>query len=284
MDSILLNSPAKINIGLNIINKRSDGFHNLETIFYPLNLFDELHFSKSDEFNFKSNDQNLTNDKSNLICRAIHLLENEFNLNLKVKVNLKKNIPIGAGLGGGSSNAASTLLAVAKLFELEIDKKQLVELALKLGSDVPYFLNPVPAFAELRGENIIPLDLNIDNYLLIVNPGIHISTKWAFGLIKPEQPKISLKSLLDKTRIDINELMRIAKNDFEKIVFDHFPEIREIKQNLLSFGALFSMMTGTGSTVWAMFDDKELAHQSELYFKGKNYFTFVQNPTLPHSQ
>ncbi|HCY77590.1 MAG TPA: 4-(cytidine 5'-diphospho)-2-C-methyl-D-erythritol kinase [Ignavibacteriales bacterium] len=278
MDNIVINSLAKINIGLNIISKRSDGYHNLETIFYPLNLFDEIRFTKSNEFIFKSNDEMLSNDRSNLICRAINLLENEFNLNLPVEVYLKKNIPIGAGLGGGSSNAASTLVAIPKLFEIAIDKYTLLELSLRLGSDVPYFLNPVPAFAESRGEKIIPLNFPIEKYILIVNPAIHISTKWAFGLIKPKQPVVSLKSLINKTRIDVDEVMLNAGNDFEKIVFDHFPEIMEIKQRLLEFGAIYSMMTGTGSTVWALFDNEESAHQSELYFKGKNYFTFMQDP------
>lgn len=278
MDNVVIKSLAKINIGLNIISKRSDGYHNLETIFYPLDLFDEIHFAKSNEFIFKSNDEKLSNDKSNLICRAINLLENEFNLNLPVEVYLKKNIPIGAGLGGGSSNAASTLIAFTTLFEIDTDKKTLLELSLRLGSDVPYFLNPVPAFAESRGESIFPLNFLIEKYILIVNPGIHISTKWAFGLIKPKQPDVSLKSLINKTRIDVDELMLNARNDFEKTVFDHFPEIMEIKQRLLEFGAIYSMMTGTGSTVWALFDDEESVYQSELYFKCKNYFTFVQNP------
>lgn len=276
MDEIIVQSPAKINIGLNIINKRDDGFHNLETIFYPINLFDEIRFSKSDKFTFNSNDENLNKEKTNLIIRAKELLENEFVTQLPVIIYLKKNIPIGAGLGGGSSNAASTLLSLTKLFNLELSKKNIMDLAIKLGSDVPFFLNPVPSFAESRGEKLFPINFRIKKYLLIVNPGIHIATKWAFSLITPKQSHICLKSLIDIPNIKIEDVMSIATNDFEEIVFKHYPEIKKIKEKMLYFGAKYSMMTGTGSTVWAMFDDEEAAYHTELFFKCKNYITFIQ--------
>mgnify|MGYP006314170107 FL=1 len=276
MDEIVVKSSAKINIGLNIISKRVDGFHNLETIFYPLNLFDEIRFTKSKYFSFNSNDENLNKETTNLIIRAKELLENEFGIPILVDVFLNKNIPIGAGLGGGSSNAASTLTSLIKLFNVKIGNDHLSNLALKLGSDVPYFLNPVPCFAESRGEILIPINLKLDKYLLVVNPGIHVATKWAFGLIKPKMPAYSLKSLISKSKIEIEEVMRLASNDFEKNVFEHFPEIKKIKEKMLHFGAKHCMMTGTGSTVWALFEDKEAAYQTELYFKCKNYFTFIQ--------
>jgi 4-diphosphocytidyl-2-C-methyl-D-erythritol kinase len=278
MNEIIVKSHAKINIGLNIINKRDDGFHNLETIFYPINLFDEIRFTKSDKFSFNSNDENLNKEKTNLIIKAKESLENHFDIQLPIKVFLEKHIPIGAGLGGGSSNAASTILALAKLFNLELDAETVGRLALNLGSDVPFFISPVSSFAESRGEVLTSINFKLDKYLLIVNPGIHVATKWAFGLIKPNQPKESLKSFIGKNELKIYEIMKIASNDFEKIVFEHFPEIKEIKEKMLHFGANYSMMTGTGSTVWAMFDDEEAAYQTELYFKCKNYFTFIQEP------
>ncbi len=278
MNEIVVKSPAKINIGLNIISKREDGFHNLETIFYPLNLFDEIRFAKSDKFSFTSNDNNLNKETTNLIIRAKELLENEFGIPLSVDVFLNKNIPIGAGLGGGSSNAASALNSLIKLFNIEIDKNHLSKLALKLGSDVPYFLNPVASFAESCGEVLFPINLLLHKYILIVNPGIHVATKWAFGLIKPKMPASSMKSLISKSKIEIEEVMRSASNDFEKIIFEHFPEIKEIKEKMSHFGAKYCMMTGTGSTIWAMFDEPEDAYQTELYFKYKNYFTFIQEP------
>lgn len=279
MENIILKSKAKINIGLNITSKRSDGFHNLETIFYPINLFDELTFNKASKFSFHCNDDNLNKEKTNLIIKAKEELENYFRMELPVEIYLKKNIPIGAGLGGGSSNAATTLLALIKLFNLKIETNDLNKIALNLGSDVPYFLNPVTAFAESRGEILTPINIKIKETLLVVNPGIHISTKWAFGFIKPKVPQVSLKSIIDKSEIDINDLKKIATNDFEEIVFKDYIQIKEIKEKMLQFGASFSMMTGTGSTVWGFFEDEEAAYQTELYFKCKNYFTFIQIPT-----
>ncbi|MBK7630047.1 MAG: 4-(cytidine 5'-diphospho)-2-C-methyl-D-erythritol kinase [Ignavibacteriales bacterium] len=282
MDEIVVKSPAKINIGLNIINKRDDGFHNLETIFYPLNLFDEIRFTKSDNFSFDSNDERLNKEPINLIIKAKEALENISGVTLPLKIYLNKNIPIGAGLGGGSSNAASTLLTITDLFNLDISKKVFLDLALKLGSDVPYFLNAVPSFAKSRGEILNPINLKLKQYLLIVNPGILIATKWAFSIITPRPPVASLETLINKSEIEIKDLISVARNDFEDIVFNQYPEIKRIKEKMLQFGASFSMMTGTGSTVWAMFDDEEAAYQTELYFKCKNYFTFIQEPILQH--
>lgn len=278
MDSFLIKSPAKVNIGLNIIRKRDDGFHDLETIFYPINLFDEISFRKSEEFSFKSNDDNLNKEKSNLIIKAKELLEDQLSIKLNVNILLNKSVPIGAGLGGGSSNAASTLIALNDIFNLNVEIKTLLKFALQLGSDVPYFINPVPSFAESRGEVLYSINFKLNKYLLIVNPGINVATKWAFGLIKPNRPKVSLKSFVDKSEITIDDIMKTASNDFEKVVFEHFSEIKEIKEKMINFGAVYSMMTGTGSTVWGMFDDEQAAYQTEFYFKSKNYFTFIQEP------
>lgn len=195
MNQLKVKSPAKINIGLNIIRKRDDGYHDLETIFYPLNIHDEITFARSDKFSFRSNDENLSQEKTNLIIKAKEELEKYSGTKINVEIILSKNIPIGAGLGGGSSNAAATLLAINKMYELNIEAEKLSYIALQLGSDVPYFLNPVPAFAESRGEIILPINLKIEKPILIVNPDIHISTKWEFNLIKPKLPEISLKSL-----------------------------------------------------------------------------------------
>ena len=277
MDSIVIKSPAKINIGLNILNKRDDGFHNIETIFYPIDLFDVITLKKSDKFSFTSNDDKLNQEKTNLIIKAKEILENYLNRKLDVNISLKKQIPIGAGLGGGSANAASMMLALNELFDLKIKSSTLSELAIKLGSDVPFFINPVPSFAESRGELLYPIKLKLNKILLIVNPGIHIATKWAFSLIRPDYPPKSLRSFIQRDDFTIDDIMKIASNDFEQIVFNHFPEIKEIKDKMLDFGADYSMMTGTGSTVWGMFESEEAAYQTELFFKCKNYFTFIQN-------
>jgi len=277
MDQIKVKSPAKINIGLNIIRKREDGFHDLETIFYPLDLYDEITITKSDKFSFTSNDELLNKESTNLIIKAKQELERVSGKTLNVNIELKKNIPIGAGLGGGSSNAAVTLKSLNSFLEpaLTEDLLELIsDVALKLGSDVPYFLNPVPAFAESRGEKIIPINLNIDKPILIVNPAIHISTKWAFGLIKPHKPEVSLKSLINYREISIDDLKQIAVNDFEEVVFAVHPEIKNIKEVMLQSGAILSMMTGTGSTVFGIFKNKKAAEEAALEFPNQ-YFTFV---------
>lgn len=274
MDRIKVKSPAKINLGLNIIKKRDDGFHDLETIFYPLNLYDEITFTKSDKFSFTSNDELLNTEPTNLIIKAKEELERVSGKKLNVKIELNKSIPIGAGLGGGSSNAAVTLNTLNNLFELYLDIELLSHIALKLGSDVPYFLNPVPAFAESRGEMILPINLRINKPILIINPGIHISTKWAFSLIKPHYPLVTLKSLAGRKELSIKDIIGIAVNDFEEIVFEDYAEIKNIRDVINQSGAIHSMMTGTGSTVFGIFENKKAAEETANKFP-KTYFRYI---------
>ena len=181
MDKIIVNSPAKINLGLNIVGKREDGFHNLETIFYPLKLSDKITFIKSDKFTFNTNNDFLKLENSNLIIKAKDLLQDESKINLDCDIYLEKNIPIGAGLGGGSSNAAFTLKALNKLFDLNLPIKKLRALALILGSDVPFFLYPVPSFATSRGEITKQISIKLKGYLVLVNPAFMLTQS---GLLK----------------------------------------------------------------------------------------------------
>jgi len=277
MENISINSPAKINIGLNVISKRKDGFHNLETIFYPLLLSDKLIISKADSFKFESNSEELFRLKENLILSAKEKLEQFTGRKFNVSIYLEKNIPIGAGLGGGSSNAASTLKALIKLFDINITNEKLREIALNLGSDVPFFLNPLPCFAESRGEIITPVHLSIPNPILIVNPGINISTKEAFENIKPKIPVKSLHTLIKKTSISVDDLKGIAKNDFETYIFNKYSVVKQIKEKLYESGAELAMMTGTGSTVFGIFTNLQKARWAESDFS-KKYFTYLNFP------
>lgn len=276
MQELSIKSFAKINLGLNIISKRDDGFHNLQTIFFPISLHDIITIKKSDRFAFTTNDINLLNDKNNLIIKAYQLLERFVGRELSCEIHLQKNIPIGAGLGGGSSNAANVLKALNELFSLEIGTVKLSGLALQLGSDVPLFLTKLPAYAESRGEILYPIKLEVKGFLLIVNPAIHISTRSTFSKIIPKLPEHSLKDLIKNNEIKFEELVKHATNDFEAIVFEEFPVIKNIKERMLQFGSVFSQMTGTGSTVFGFFDEEEQAHQAELFFKCKNYFTYLE--------
>ena len=277
MDKLIFNSPAKINIGLNILEKRNDGYHNLETIFYPLLLSDYITFQKSDKTTLTSNSKEIENLSSNLVIDSITLLQNFTKKEFEVKINLEKNIPIGAGLGGGSSNAATTLKAVNQLFNLNFDYTQLFKLALEIGSDVPYLLNPVPCFASSRGEVLTKINLYLGQPILIVNPGIHISTKWAFDNFKVENRNGKLSEVKTKKNVTLDDIKKIATNDFEEIVFKEYPDIKPIKDKLYNLGAEFSLMTGTGSTVFGIFSNLQKARFAQNEFE-KDYFTYLNFP------
>ena len=277
MDKLIFNSPAKINIGLNILEKRVDGYHNLETIFYPLLLSDGITFQKSKKTVLTSNSKEIESLSSNLVFDAINLLQNFTKKEFDVKINLGKNIPVSSGLGGGSSNAATTLKAVNQLFNLNLDYTQLTKLALELGSDVPYFLNPVPCFATSRGEVLTKINLYFGQPILIVNPGIHISTKWAFDNFKVENRNGKLSEVKTKKNVTLDDIKKIATNDFEEFVFKEYPDIKPIKDKLYNLGAEFSLMTGTGSTVFGIFSNLQKARFAQNEFE-KDYFTYLNFP------
>lgn len=277
MEKIEIESPSKINIGLNVVEKRSDDYHNLETVFYPLLLSDRLSFQRSTQSNFLSDSEFLNDLDDNLILKAIRLLEKKTGIDIKVNISVEKLIPIGGGLGGGSSNAAATLKAVNRLFQLELSYNNLVDIALGLGSDVPFFLNPNPSYAEARGEKLYPIKLEIQYPILIVNPGINISTRWAFERVNPEKDKHNLRDITDMQKIDFNIMKRYVKNDFEPVVFKEYPQIEKIKKDLYERGAQFALMSGTGSTVYGIFSNLQKAICAEEYFN-LSYFTYLNNP------
>ncbi len=274
MEKIEVKAPAKINIGLTIVEKRNDGFHNLETIFYQIHdLFDELIFEKSDKLELVLTDEipDLAND--NIIIKAVKLLEQKVEKKLNVKISLKKNIPIGAGLGGGSSDGASTLMALNKLFNLNLTIEELKNLALELGSDVPLFLLDYPTVGKSRGEDLEKLEFKIDKPILLINPGIHISTKEAFSYIIPKPNSFNYSEL---SNFQIEEWNGKVTNDFEVGIFNLFPVIAEIKNTLIKNGALFSLMSGTGSTVYGIFESYSIAKSVAKLFP-KSYFVFIGN-------
>jgi 4-diphosphocytidyl-2-C-methyl-D-erythritol kinase len=277
MKNMVVESVAKINLGLNVVRKRVDGFHDLETIFVPLMLSDIITFQKANKLRFESNSELLNDESNNLIIKAIRMLKEESKAKLLFNVNLEKNIPVGGGLGGGSSNAATTLKAINKQMELGISFQKLSELALTLGSDVPYFLNPVPSYAESRGEKLFPINLEIPYPMLLVNAGIKIETGWAFSKIKPSLPSIHLKDFISSGLPDFDVLRSNMKNDFEEIVFNEYPVLKKIKEELYKLGAQFALMSGTGSTIFGIFSNLQKAYWAEDYFK-QNYFTFLNNP------
>ena len=248
---------AKINLGLNITGKRTDGFHNLETIFYPVQIKDALEIIQSEaseKIIFTSSGNSVQgNDTDNLCVKAFQLLKIDFPQIPHIKMHLHKHIPMGAGMGGGSSDASSVLLLLNKLFNLQISTNTLQEYALQLGSDCPFFITNKPCFASGRGEQLQAIDVDLSNYqILIVHPGIHVNTAEAFKAF--DQNNFSVPGELQKNiSLEIGSWKNSVRNDFEISVFKQYPEIASIKNTLYESGAVYSSMSGSGSAVYGLF-------------------------------
>lgn len=245
---------AKINIGLNITEKRPDGYHNIETIFYPIGLCDILDVEISEtctDYGFSSSGIQINGDpEDNLIIKAYRLLQNDFELP-PVDISLIKQIPFGAGLGGGSSDAAFMLKTLNELCKLNLSQHQLETYAVQIGADCPVFIYNKPVFATGIGNIFSPVSLNLSNYfLLLVKPDIHISTPEAYALVSPLQPEKSLSELIKEP---VEKWKNLIKNDFEESVFSKYPAIKEIKQQLYDAGAVYASMSGSGSSVYGIF-------------------------------
>jgi 4-diphosphocytidyl-2-C-methyl-D-erythritol kinase len=267
---------CKINLGLNIIRKREDGYHDLETIFLPISFTDVLEIIISE--NKTAGVLHLegvghlavtglpVNAYDNLCIKAYNLLKQDFPDLPPVKMHLHKVIPLGAGLGGGSSDAAFTLQLLNEKFKLKVKIEQLIDYALRVGSDCPFFIINDPCFATSRGEILQPINIDLTNYkILIVNPGIHIDTKWAFSKVVLHERKISIKEIVTQP---IETWKDQLQNDFELPVFTAYPEIKKIKNDLYEQGAIYASLSGSGSSVFGIFS-KETNIQ---YSANKKYF------------
>lgn len=269
---------CKINLGLNIVERRPDGYHNLQTIFYPVPLYDELTIREEGEPSapFMGGEDTLTlgghplegDVRDNLVLRAVRLLRQEGFSVPPLHIDLKKVIPSGAGLGGGSSDAACMLRSVAELYDLPLTIEQMKGLVGKLGADCPFFINPRPLYAEGIGDvfTSVPLDLN-GWYLMLVKPEVHISTREAYAGVRPHQPT---HSLMETAKLPVGEWEGRMVNDFEESVFASHPVLAEIKQELYHQGAVYASMSGSGSTIFGLFRSRP---QCEAVFE--EYFTFV---------
>jgi 4-diphosphocytidyl-2-C-methyl-D-erythritol kinase len=249
---------CKINLGLRILHKRSDGFHDLETIFLPLPLTDilELTIHNNTEHTpvipFTTSGLPFESDTvGNLCTKAYKLLKKDFPDLPHVQMHLHKVIPLGAGLGGGSADAAFTLTLLNKKFNLSLTDTQLIHYAIQLGSDCPFFIINKPCYATGKGELMEEIKLELSDYkLVIVNPGIHINSGQAFRQIIPGLPEKSLKEIIAEP---IKKWKDDLKNDFEKSVFKQYPAIVDIKDQLYIAGAVYASMSGSGSTVYGIF-------------------------------
>ena len=260
MNKICLKAYAKINIGLNIISHRQDGYHNIETIFQQIDLYDQLKLSRRDDpgIIIRSDHSLLPTNEDNICHRAVKLIQQATGFKEGIVIAIKKRIPIGAGLGGGSSDAAAVLMGLKRLWQLQLTKKKLLDIASVLGADVRFFLYGGTALASGIGEKLKPITSPFNFYCVLVYPNIEISSTWAyknfnFSLTKTKK-SIKLAHIFSQ-RIDISDLKNLISNDFEEVVFQHYQELRDIKQLLYIRGALFASMSGSGSTIYGLFKD-----------------------------
>lgn len=242
---------AKINLGLNVVSVRPDGFRNLESCFYPVKWSDALEMVPAETLQFHLSGIPVPGDpESNLCLKAFHLLQADFAIP-PVNMHLHKNIPIGAGLGGGSADAAFALRLLNKLFGLNLGPEALEAYARQLGSDCAFFIRNKPVFATERGDVFRPLALDLTGYrCLLVYPDRHITTAEAYGLVVPQAPEVPLFDLLLQ---DIRSWKERVRNDFEAVLFPRYPELGQIKAQLYEQGALYAAMSGSGSTIFGIF-------------------------------
>ena len=243
---------AKINLGLTITDRRADGYHNLESVFYPIRLHDALEVVESDELSFTSSGLAIPgNVDSNLCVKAYHLLAADFSLPL-VHIHLHKHVPIGAGLGGGSADAAFFLKLMNDKFELGLSVEQLETYASRLGADCAFFIKNKPVFATGIGDQLQEISLDLSSYyLVLVTPDVHISTAEAYRGVNPATP---VYSLLESIQKPVSMWKNFIANDFEKHLFKAYPQIQALKSSLYEAGAVYATMTGSGSSVVGIFE------------------------------
>lgn len=261
-------SNCKINLGLHILGKRADGFHNLETCFYPVNFCDVLEAVPANDFSFNSIGIPVyATPDNNLIVKAYKLLLQDYPKIEKVAIHLLKNIPTGAGIGGGSANAAFTIQLLNQMFNLQINEASQLAYAASLGSDCSFFIRNKPSIATGRGELLQPFELNLlGKYILLVLPKVHVSTKDAFANIEPKNPTFPIVEIL---QMPINEWKTLLKNDFETPIFQKFPDLSTIKNELYANNALYASMSGSGSTVYGIFENENAANNAANFFIGR---------------
>jgi 4-diphosphocytidyl-2-C-methyl-D-erythritol kinase len=254
---------CKINLGLQIVNKRADGYHNIETIFYPIPFYDALEVVPTTSPVTTLHITGTTppgNNADNSCVLAYQLLKKDFPTLPAIAIHLHKAIPAGAGLGGGSADGAFALQLYNQYFSLGLSQQQLSHYALSLGSDCPFFILNQPCIGKGRGELLENIELSLLEYkMVLVNPGIHVNTGWAFSKITPALPKVPLKNIV---RSPINTWKQLLINEFEAPVFEQHPAIKHIKETLYQQGAIYAAMSGSGSTVFGIFNKEDHWHST----------------------
>lgn len=269
MDSITIRAHAKINIGLRVLNRRADGYHNIVTIFQRLSLHDIVTIKQIESGVQYSGEELTPNPSNNLCVIAAEEYKRYFKQDIGVHIHLQKEIPVGAGLGGGSSDAAATILGMDELFNTHTDKSELLQIASIIGSDVPFFiLNTHASFASGRGEILSEVNgLDVNSWVLIIFPEFEVSTAWAYSCVAKHLTfEKNRNNLLNREFLDYQGDIPTANmgNDFEYPVFDARPELRRERDRLLGAGAKFAMLSGSGSSLYGVFDGEAEARAAAL--------------------
>ncbi len=264
MTKISVRSPAKVNLFLRVLGKRPDGYHELYTLMEPVALFDEITINAEpgEGIVIKTRDSRIPTDHRNLAHKAAALFLSKTGIKRRLTIGLEKKIPVGAGLGGGSSNAATVLTSLNTLLGTGLDETELLEMAASIGSDVPFFILNSPAIARGRGEKLRRLTLP-PLYFVLINPGFSVSTKWVYdNLVLTNHPEDNMLDNSERLFKTLNGLLDTLVNDLEAVTVSKYPEIRRLKGLLMRSGALASLMSGSGPTVFGLFSTRAEAERA----------------------
>jgi len=284
---VTVSAPAKVNLILRISDRRSDGYHNLWSIMQTVGLEDEVRLRQSvgsNDVRLRCDSAQLAVDRSNLVHRAAVAVLERAQKKIGLNIELRKNIPMGAGLGGGSSDAAATILGLNRLLQLEWSPAQMAEVAQPLGSDVPFFLFSPSAVVAGRGELVRPITVGGVRWVVLINPGFGVETRWAYQELAAKRSRVRQLSQgqleLDRQdQMNWAQLAAAAENDFEAPVFAKHGALREIKQTLLSLGAEIALLSGSGATVFGLFRDELAAQRARAHFTGDKLLKAFVVPT-----
>jgi 4-diphosphocytidyl-2-C-methyl-D-erythritol kinase len=269
----MMHAYAKINLGLYVVARRPDGYHDIETVFCRIGIADYVTFAPSPDIHVTCSSPDAPAGALNICHVAAHRLQERYHITAGVHIHITKNIPVGAGLGGGSADAALVLRELPGFWGCSPDSTDLARIALEIGSDVPFFLGNDAAVGRGRGEILEHFHLDIPYTILVCNPNIHVATAWAYSRITPGRPgkPDDLRSIITAGMHDPGLLRAHLRNDFEEVVFEAHPEVRTIKERMLQAGAVFALMSGSGSTVYAFFPDAVTAQALAGEFLAAGY-------------
>lgn len=277
---ITIFAPAKVNLILRVLDRRPDGYHNLWSIMQTVGLEDEVSIrvaSHRSDIQLGCDDPSLRTDQTNLVYRAAAAVLEQSGKSVGLEIRLTKRIPMGAGLGGGSSDAAATIIGLNQALQLGWSSARMAEVGQVLGSDVPFFLYAPAAIVAGRGENVRPIQLTGGRWLVLVNPGFLVETKWAYQQLSMARKGFEplserLRRLEARPQIAWSDVLELAGNDFESPVFSAHPALREIKEELLAEGADIALLSGSGATVFGVFRDEAGAQKAASCFQSRREF------------